>query len=176
MPHLDRKWISPFLGFVLGAFLAPCVAAEAPPSTEAAALFERLKGLEGTWVGRSTKGWEDRTSFRTIAGGSVVVETSFDAHPGETMLTMFHLDGPRLMLTHYCVAKNQPRMVAREIGAGGASAVFTFLDATGIPSRDSGHMDRAAFSFQDGDHFTSKWSWYRDGKDQWMEEIRYERK
>jgi len=73
------------------------------------------------------------------------------------------------MLTHYCVAKNQPRMVAREIGAGGASAVFTFLDATGIPSRDSGHMDRAAFSFQDGDHFTSKWSWYRDGKDQWME-------
>jgi len=56
MPHLRSKVISPFLGFVLGAFLAPCVAAEAPPSTEAAALFERLKGLEGTWVGRSTKG------------------------------------------------------------------------------------------------------------------------
>ncbi|MBI3450925.1 MAG: hypothetical protein HY049_18670 [Acidobacteria bacterium] len=177
MPHFERKLIASLLCLVLGAFLAPGpVVAAAPASLEAKALFERLKSLEGTWVGRSTKGWEDQTSFRTIADGSVVVETSFDAHPGETMLTTYHLDGPRVMLTHYCVAKNQPRMVAHEIGDGGSSAVFTFIDGTGMASRDAGHMDRAAFSFQDRDHFTSKWSWYQDGKEQWMEEIRYERK
>jgi hypothetical protein len=145
-------------------------------ATPAVALFERLRSLEGEWTGTSTKGWTDRTSFRTIAAGSVVVETSFDAHPGETMMTMYHLDGSRVILTHYCVAKNQPRLVAREIGDEGRSVTFAFLDATGIASRDEGHMDQAIISFQDADHFTSRWSWYEGGADRWMEEIRYERK
>src|SRR5215211_7706648 len=43
--------------------------------------FERLKKLEGNWKGRSTKGWEEATSYKTIAQGTVVVGTSFDAHP-----------------------------------------------------------------------------------------------
>ncbi len=142
----------------------------------ASALFERLKSLEGEWIGKSTKGWTDDTTFRVIAGGSVVASTSFNAHPNETMMTMYHMDGGRVLLTHYCVAQNQPRLVASEIGEGGRTATFSFLDATGIPSRDAGHMDKATFSFQDADHFTSRWTWYQDGNQRWMEEIRYERK
>jgi len=143
---------------------------------EAARLFERLKSLEGEWVGTSTRGWTEAITFRTIAGGSVVVETSFDAHPGETMMTMYHMDGARLMLTHYCVARNQPRLVATESSNGGRTVDFGFLDATGIPSRDSGHMDRATYTFLDDAHFTSRWTWYQDGAERWLEEIRYERK
>jgi predicted enzyme related to lactoylglutathione lyase len=138
--------------------------------------FERFKKLEGQWLGRSTKGWEETVNFKTIAQGSVVVENSFDAHPNETMMTMFHLDGERLMLTHYCVAKNQPRLEATSFEKEGRTITFTFLDATNLPSRDKGHMDKAVFRFVDDDHFSSQWTWYQDGKESWMEEIVLERK
>src|SRR6185369_9092344 len=63
--------------------------------------FERFKRLDGKWTGRSTKGWQEAITFKTIAQGSVVHESSFDAHPNETMATMYYLDGERLLLTHY---------------------------------------------------------------------------
>src|SRR5688572_1652919 len=84
----------------------------AVPEAQARNLFAKMRSLEGEWNGASTRGWTDRVTFRAIAEGSVVVSTSFEAHPGETMMTMYHMDGSRLMLTHYCMAKNQPRLVA----------------------------------------------------------------
>lgn len=139
------------------------------------AAFARFKKLEGKWRGKSTKGWEEAVSFRTIAQGSVVVENSFDAHPNETMMTMFHMDNERLVLTHYCVAGNQPRLAATEFEEDGRKITFTFLDGTNLPSRDKGHMDKAVFHFLDDNHFASQWTWYQDGKENWMEEIRLER-
>jgi hypothetical protein len=62
---------------------------------EARAAFARFKGLAGRWQGRSTRGWTDTSTIRVIAGGSVVEMASFDAHPGEEMRTLFHLDGDR---------------------------------------------------------------------------------
>lgn len=139
------------------------------------AAFERFKQLDGDWIGRSTKGWEEKISFKTIAKGSVVVENSFDAHPNETMMTMFYLDIDRLLLTHYCVARSQPRLEATTIEDGGRTITFTFLDATNLPSRDKGHMDKAVFRFIDEDHFTTQWTWYQEGKESWMEKIELER-
>ena len=137
--------------------------------------YERIKFLTGKWMGKSTKGWTDRIEFNLLAGGSAVEERSFDAHPGETMLTIFHMDGDRLMLTHYCVAKNQPRLLATTISPDGKTIEFTFLDATNLPSRNKGHMDKAVYHFLDNNHFTTLWTWYQDGNEKWMEEIQMER-
>ncbi len=146
----------------------------APPPARVA--FERLKALEGDWSGASTLGWKDEVRFDVIAGGSVVMETSrFEAHPGQTMVTMFHLDGERLLLTHYCVAGNQPRLVATEIAPDGRRLAFGFLDATGIASREQGHMDAVLLRLEDG-VVESRWSWYEDGRSRPMEEIRLERR
>ena len=152
--------------------------AEASPEARPgpAAAFERFKQLSGTWIGRSTKGWEDEVTIDVIAGGSVVRSTSFDAHPGETMLTLFHMDGDRLMLTHYCVARNQPRMVASRFEDGGKKITFDFLDATNLPRPGAGHMHAAVFELVDGNRFKSRWSWFQEGSESWMEEIAYERK
>jgi hypothetical protein len=141
----------------------------------ARAAFELFKKLNGNWKGRSTKGWEEAVSFKMIAGGSVVVEDSFAAHPGEAMMTMFHLDGDRLLLTHYCMAKNQPRLLATSFSDDGRTITFTFLDGANIPTRDRGHMDKAIFRFIDDNRVTSRWTWYQDGKERWMEEIHLER-
>ncbi len=91
------------------------------------------------------------------------------------MMTMYHLDGERLMLTHYCVAKNQPRLVATSFGDGGKTVTFSFIDGGNLPSRDRGHMDKAVFRFIDDNHTTSQWTWYQDGRERWMEEIQLER-
>jgi hypothetical protein len=147
-------------------------AAPAPPTGEQArAAFERIKALAGAWEGRSTKGWRETLRYQVIAGGSAVLETSFEAHPGEEMATVFHMDGDRLVLTHYCVAKNQPRLEATSISDGGRTVVFTFRDGGNIPTRDKGHMDAAVFTFDGPDRVTSRWSWYQDGREKWFEDI-----
>ncbi|MBS1786239.1 MAG: hypothetical protein JST85_00875 [Acidobacteria bacterium] len=137
--------------------------------------FDRLKRLEGKWTGRSTKGWTEAINFKTIAQGSVVHESSFDAHPNETMATMYYLDGDRLLLTHYCVSKTQPRLQATAFEDSGRKVTFTFLDGGNLPSRDKGHMDKVVLNFIDDDHFTSQWTWYQQGQEKWLEEIKYER-
>jgi len=141
----------------------------------ARSLFEAFKKMQGTWKGTSTKGWTEEVSIRVIAGGSVVQFTSFDAHPNETMQTMIHMDIDRLVLTHYCVARNQPRLELTEISDDGTRAVFTFLDATNLPSRDQGHMDKVVYHFTDSTSFSSQWTWYQNGTERWLEEINLQR-
>ena len=139
-----------------------------PPPAELA--FERFKALEGSWIGRSTAGWEEGIRVQVIAQGSAVMFTSFDAHPGETMVTIVTLDGERLRLTHYCVAGNQPRLEATEISADGRRVELGFLDGGNLPSRDHGHMDRVVYELED-DRYSSRWTWYQDGEERWMEAI-----
>jgi hypothetical protein len=136
--------------------------------------FERLCELAGSWDGKSSAGWSARIELEVIARGSTLLERSnFEAHPGETMLTLFHKDGADLVLTHYCVAGNQPRLVASEIGP--ETLRFTFRDATNLASRDQGHMDEALIRLEGPDAFSSRWSFFQDGRTSWMEEIRYRR-
>jgi hypothetical protein len=170
-------------GFVRGsgiwglAMLGVAAAADPPgPAALPAQAFDRFRNLEGTWRGESTRGWSEDVTFKPIAGGSAVMETSFDAHPNETMITMFVRDGNVLDLVHYCVAKNQPHLRATLFEEDGKKVTFTFVDGGNLPSRDRGHMDKAVFRFEDGDHFTTRWTWYQNGHEEWMEEIRLRRK
>ena len=150
--------------------------ADAAAARTAFALFT---SLAGDWEGSSTAGWSGTATYSVIGRGSAVLSTSkHGAHPGddEAMATVYHLDGGRLLLTHYCVAKNQPRLVATKIENNGRRIEFTFLDATNLSSRNAGHMDRAVFEFHDHTRFTSRWTWYQDGQQEWMEDITYTRK
>ncbi len=136
--------------------------------------FERLCALAGSWEGRSSAGWTSRCELEVIARGSALLErTNFEAHPGETMLTLFHKDESELMLTHYCVAGNQPRLVASEIA--GDTLRFTFRDATNLADSTQGHMGAALFRLEGPDAFSSQWSFQQGGQTSWMEEIRYRR-
>ncbi len=146
-----------------------------PSGDKARKAFEHMKRLSGDWEGKSTKGWTERISYRVIAGGSCLMDLSYGAHPNEWMASMIHMDGDRLMLTHYCVAKNQPRLVATEMADDLSSITFTYLDATNLPSRDKGHMDKCLIRFDGKDKFFSRWTWYQDGKESWMEDIEHRR-
>jgi hypothetical protein len=78
---------------------------------------------------------------------------------------MFNLDGPdRLLMTHYCAAGNQPRMVGT-MSPDGKTLTFNFLDATNLVSEQPGHMQSLLVTIIDSDHHTEDWAFLaRDGK------------
>jgi hypothetical protein len=157
---------------------APAPKAVPSAGSPAAQAFEKFKLLAGgAWEARKADDQVCRAIYQIIANGSCVMETfEFVGQPEHTMVTMYHMNGPDLLLTHYCMAGNQPRMQATELAADGSTALFTYKDGTNMASRDEGHMDKASFKFVDADTFTSQWTWYEDGKESWMEEFTYVRK
>jgi hypothetical protein len=125
--------------------------------------FDQMKTLAGTWEGKTSSGQTGQVIYRTTSGGSALM-SEIKSGP-EDMITMFHMDGDRLLMTHYCGAGNQPRMKAT-LSPDGKSVTFEFLDATNLSSSTAGHMHRAVFTMLDANHHTEEWTFAQDGKEQ----------
>ncbi len=119
--------------------------------------FDRMKALVGSWQGTKKDGKAVKVTYTLVADGSAVMET---LEPGDesAMITMYHPDGSRVMMTHYCSAHNQPRMRAEAATAEPKTLTFNFVDATNLSSPSEGHMERLVVSFVDPDHFTEEWT------------------
>jgi len=162
----------------LAALVAVIVAVPgvAEPADPAARAYERFKSLAGTWRAESTKGWSEEITIEVIASGSAVMSTTtFRDAPDRKMVTLYSLDGANLVATHYCEARNQPHLMATEIDSDASTVRFTFVRGGNMASRDEGHMDEAIFRFANDDEFSSQWTFYKDGGEDWMEEIHYRR-
>ena len=141
-------------------------AAVVPAGVDGAAAFERLKTLTGTWEAVAKDGKKSVTTFELTAGGSVLLERySNSAMPGGGhMVTAYHLDGAALMLTHYCIAKNQPTLRAERYDAAAGEIQFEFVRASNLSAADTGHMRRAYYKLVDATHFTTSWEFFQGGK------------
>ena len=131
---------------------------------KASATLERIKKLEGTWTlpaSEGTGGAAMNITFKSTAGGSAVIETMF---PGskEEMINLYTADGEKIVLTHYCMLGQQPRM-KQSASADDKTIKFEFENGGNIKSRDEGHMDAVALTV-DGDTLTEDWTFYADGK------------
>jgi hypothetical protein len=128
--------------------------------------FDQLKGLEGNWAGTNSQGQPLQVTFRLTAGGSAlmseIVGHDPDKHGPENMITMFHMDGDRLVMTHYCGAGNQPRM--KVVSSDAKTVSFEFFDGTNIGPSD-GHMQHVTFSQPDADHHIEEWVFLDHGKE-----------
>ena len=156
-----KTLIVPF-AFVLCAW--PCLG---QPSIKES--FEALKGLAGEWRGKDTLGHQAEIRFRVTSGGtalfSELVEPNHQAQSLEDdMITMIHLDGDRLLLTHYCGAGNQPRMKGIA-SRDGKTITFDFVDATNLTSPRTGHMQRVVIKFLSPDHHTEEWTFVENGQE-----------
>jgi len=123
--------------------------------------FDQLKGLEGNWAGTNSQGQPLQVTFRLTAGGSALMSEILGKGP-ENMITMFHMDGDRLLMTHYCGAGNQPRM--KVVSSDAKSVSFEFFDGTNIGPGD-GHMQHVTFSQADADHHIEEWVFLDHGKE-----------
>jgi hypothetical protein len=116
--------------------------------------FEALKKLAGEWTAPGPDGKPMVTSFKLTAGGSVLHETMFPGTPQE-MISVYHMDGPDLVMTHYCMLGNQPRLKA-DSASESKSLSFKSVGGTNMKPDDA-HMGRAVFTFVDDDHYTVEW-------------------
>lgn len=156
----------------LAAIVSVGTAGTAAASTEvgAATAFSRMKALVGNWDVESSHG-RTHSRFELIAGGSVLLEY-FTEPGGQEMLTAYHLDGSRLVLTHYCVAGNQPHMVAEKFDGASGELDFAFAGGSNI-APGAGHMHDAVFHLASNDRFDAKWDFVEGGKVKFSEEIHY---
>jgi hypothetical protein len=158
----------------LAATVSAGAARKAAANTEVdpGTAFSRLKALVGDWDAESSRG-KAHSRFELIAGGSVLLE-HFTEPGGQEMLTAYHLDGSRLVLTHYCVAGNQPQMVAEKFDSTSGELDFAFAGGSNI-APGAGHMHDAVFHLASNDRFDAKWDFVEAGKVKFSEEIHYTR-
>jgi len=144
----------------LAALGGSAVAAPAAvPTKPASAAFERFKGLVGEWVaaedGEMSKKGDLVARYTLTASGTALVETVFPGGEHE-MVTVYHADGNDLVLTHYCMEGNQPRMRARN--AAGPRFDFQFDGGTNIDPRRDRHMHQASLELVGPDEIRSEWT------------------
>jgi hypothetical protein len=131
--------------------------------TKESAAFDRLSSLTGEWQG--TVAWtgqqpsDIRAHYYTTGNGSSVVE---DLSNG--MTSIYYLDGTDLRMTHYCAAKNQPRLKATAFGPDNSGITFSFVDITGLSSPKAGHVQALDVEFLTADHITLQFHFVSDGK------------
>lgn len=132
---------------------------------DAKAAFAQLKQLEGVWEAKGANGSVARTEFELTASGTVLLERyTNSAMPGNgRMATAYHLDGTSLVLTHYCMANNQPVLRAERFDAAAREIQFEFVRAGNLASENTGHMRRAKYRLIDADHFVTEWEFFENG-------------
>lgn len=127
--------------------------------------FERMKKLVGTWVEADKDGKPtDKvvSVFKLTAGGSTLHETIFPGQPME-MVSIYHLDKGDLVMTHYCMLGNQPRMKADPASAKN-SIRFAFAGGANLDPKKDMHMHEGTITFVDDDHFNMSGVAWADGK------------
>ena len=140
---------------------------------DAKAAYARLGTLAGEWEADTTMG-KAHVTYELIAGGSALVERESMEHM-PPMETVYHLDGNRLQLTHYCALGNQPKLEARAYDARTGNLEFGFLSATNLASPTAAHMHNATFRFIDDKHFAAAWELYENGARKSVETAQYTR-
>ncbi len=166
-----------FLG-VLAAFAAPVRAGEHDHAAAAGpAALDRFRALAGEWVaaedGEMVKKGDLVARYQVTAGGSAVVETVFPGTPHE-MVTVYHAEGEDVVLTHYCLEGNQPRMRAQ--GGAGERVEFAFAGGANIDPATSRHMHSATFRFLGPDEIESEWTELERGQTVFVVKTRLQRK
>jgi len=79
-------------------------------------------------------------------------------------MTAYHLDRGALLLTHYCIANNQPTLRAERFDAAAGEIQFEFVRASNLSGPNAGHMHRALYRVTDLNHFTTSWEFFQDGR------------
>jgi hypothetical protein len=157
---------------VLTALFSAVIALGAESAIDPKVAFARLKSLAGEWEADTQMG-KVQVSYEVIAGGTAVVERE-SGEKMPVMLTLYHLDNGRLLLTHYCAAGNQPRMQASAYSPQTGELEFRFLDATNL-AEGAGHMRNARFRFLTSDRLESRWEFHENGKLKSTETWQYKR-
>src|SRR6185295_2033360 len=119
---------------------------ETPQNVTPQSAFEKLKTLSGSWQGTIMDIPISFTIRAASSGTALLHEGNTEKGPPDHEITMFYIEGDRLIATHYCDAGNRARLEGK-MSADGKSVEFNFLDVAG--STKGGLVKRIMFTMMD---------------------------
>jgi hypothetical protein len=135
-----------------------------PPAPTNAGL-EKMKTLVGKWVAADKDGKPTDEVFSIVkltAGGSAVHETVFPGQPHE-MISVYTAEGSDVLMTHYCMLGNQPRLKANGKMPGN-KLQFDFAGGSNLDPKKDKHMHGATLIFVDADHLELEGTAWENGE------------
>jgi len=130
--------------------------------------FSKLKTLKGTWNIKVSEAEHHepgatKVVYRLTGAGSALVETDFPDSNHE-MVSVFHLDGDDLRLTHYCAAGNQPRLKLDRTSSSPTRFVFVFDGGSNLDPAKDMHIHGMILTFEKEGGVDAAWEGYTGGK------------
>jgi hypothetical protein len=158
---------------VLAMGIMPAPNPAAGTSVEA---FEKLKALVGHWETEKTNMVKGTLDLELTSGGTAVLERFHMVENGKPveMTTLYYLDGDQVKLTHYCMAGNQPTMKG-SYAPDTKTITFDLVSISNLKTADDGHMNHDVYTFIDNDHLKTAWTFRKDQKDAFTEDVTYVR-
>ncbi len=143
------------LALALPAFAGEDTGNPAAVVFDAKSAFAYLKTLAGDWE-RQSGDMDHGTSarvvtFRLSAAGSAVVETYNAGKPNE-MVSVYHMDGDKLMMTHYCALQNAPVMQFEKSSKPG-EIKLAFAGGTNFDPKVDAHAHEGMLRVKDANTF-----------------------
>ena len=129
--------------YVLIALIAFPFSAYAKSQHSALDIFSHMKALVGVWIKEDDENSNLKISFELTANNTTLIETWI--YQGKKhSLTLYHLNGDKLMATHYCPQGNQPRLQLSSSSTL-SHLSFSYFDATNLKSIDDSHQHSLSF-------------------------------
>jgi hypothetical protein len=153
--------------FVISMFLMGAQQAGASPShtpPQVPETFNKLRSrLEGSWKGHSESAPKDsiEVKYSTTSGGTALVEQLF-AGTKQEMTSIYHPEGNKLAMTHFCMMGNQPHLSLKK--SDEKTYEFDFVPTAGIDSKKDGYMGKVVLEFKGTDELKQSWTFYEGGK------------
>ena len=127
--------------------------------------LDHIKKLVGNWVAADKDGKPTDqvvSVFKLTGAGSAVHETIMPG-TGHEMVSVYHVDGKDVVMTHYCALGNQPKMKL-DPKSTDKELKFVFAGGTNIDPAKDMHMHEGSIKWVDDN--TIEWSWqaFKDGK------------
>jgi hypothetical protein len=123
--------------FLAVGLISPANAADAQKRPAAKDVFAQLSTLVGAWEGTYAGGGTHQVRYRLTANGYALVETWTMSATRES-ITIYYLDGDRLLAEHFCPQGNAPRM--RMTGGQNGRYRFTFTDGANLRVPGKSHQ------------------------------------
>jgi hypothetical protein len=151
----------------LGFLVAVPVFGEDKAAPDAKAAFAKMKTLAGEWSsngeGHGGADHAPKVIYKVTAAGSALMESQFPGSDHE-MVSIYHLDGDNLLMTHYCAAGNQPRMKYDPKASKPGEFVFAFDGGTNFDPAKDMHIHNLNVIFHDDKHVDESWDAFVKGK------------
>lgn len=101
------------------------------PQSDAKKAFEKMKALAGSWQG-TIMNISINVTIRPASSGTAILHeaNTNGGGPPSHEITMFYMEGDRLLATHFCDAGNRARFEGK-LSPDGKAIEFNFLEVTG---------------------------------------------